>query len=186
MTTDPRAASWIDQHVAAAPLDAELAGAGDEWTLTMRRVFSHSPDCVWSMLTDPRHLVRWSPVVPDRALTSVGAAQSCEVPGQVPIDSTVLQCEAPRLLAHRWGPSILRWTLRQVPDGTQLTLEHQFAQPDQAPIYGAGWHICLAVLTALDDGLDVPRVVGPESFDHGWHDLRDRYARSLTPSTRGT
>lgn len=161
--------------------DAELVEQDSGWTLTMRRVLTHRPEQVWPMLTDPRQLARWSPIVPNCPLTSVGPAASRETPETAPVDTEVLECQAPSLLVHRWGPStLLRWTLRPVPDGTRLTLAQTFTEPGQAPIYSAGWHICVAVLTATDDGLDVPRVVGQDALQHGWEQLRDDYSATLT------
>ncbi|MEJ7648096.1 MAG: SRPBCC domain-containing protein [Nakamurella sp.] len=169
------------ERIAAAPTDAELSEHDGTWVLTVRRVLAHPPSEVWPMLTDPAQLVRWSPIVPDRVLDSAGPALSRESPDAEPVDVEVLQCRVPDELVHRWGSNVLRWRLRAVPDGTHLTLEQSFGDRTEAPLYGAGWQVCLGVLGLLDDGVDAPRVVGPESLQYGWERVRDQYAALFTP-----
>jgi hypothetical protein len=41
-----------------------------------------------------------------------------------------------------------------------LVLIHTFDQPEEAPDYASGWHLCLGALIARLDGHDVPPVVG--------------------------
>src|SRR5262245_59434325 len=142
----------------------------------MQRDLRHPSKRVWPYLTEPGLLARWSPVVPDRALASVGPAASREAPGQDPVDAEVLLSDPPRELVHRWGGHLLRWTLAPTPTGSRLTLEHTFDEPSGHGSYGAGWHLCLAVLVLVLDGHRVERVVGRRALDYGWAELNDRYA----------
>jgi uncharacterized protein YndB with AHSA1/START domain len=169
----------IIAQIAAQPVHAALARAGGRWVLTMTRDLRQPPELVWPMLTEPAQLSRWSPVVPDRPLASAGPAVSHETPGQPGVDVTVLACDPPRELVHRWGDHLLRWALTPVPGGSRLTLEQTFGAPDDAAMYAAGWHLCLAVLEVLDAGHDVSRVVGERARDYGWAELRDRYQAVL-------
>ena len=173
-TTGPLAA-----QIEADPVRASLAEAAGRWVLTMTRDLRQPPERVWPMLTEPAQLSRWSPVVPDRPLASAGPAVSHETPGQPGVDVTVLSCDPPRELVHRWGGHLLRWALEPVPGGSRLTLEQTFGAPDDAAMYAAGWHLCLAVLEVLDAGHDVSRVVGERARDYGWAELRDRYQAVL-------
>jgi hypothetical protein len=63
--------------------------------------------------------------------------------------------------------------------GSRLTLEHTFEERPDSGMFATGWHICLAVLTAVLDGHDVNRVVGSRASDYGWSALRDRYDKNL-------
>ncbi len=65
-------------------------------------------------------------------------------------------------------------------DGVRLVLVHTFDEPNEAPEYGAGWHLCLSALTARLDGRDVPPVAGEAAREHGWEDLRAKYAEILS------
>jgi uncharacterized protein YndB with AHSA1/START domain len=177
--TDPLAA-----QIAAHPpvLDgggAGLSQAGGRWVLTMTRELAHPPERVWPMLTEPGQLSRWSPVVPDRPLTSAGPAVSRETAAGPATDVTVLSCDPPRELVHRWGDHLLRWVLAPVPGGSRLTLEQTFDGDGDAAVYAAGWHLCLAVLIVVDGGQDADRIVGERARDYGWAELRDRYQASL-------
>ena len=113
----------------------------------MVRELRHPVDRVWPKLTEPDQLGTWSPVVPDRSLSSVGPATSHETPGDPSVDTEVLVCDAPRELVHRWGRHLLRWTLAPTPNGSRLMLEHTFDERGDVRMYAAGWHICLSALT---------------------------------------
>lgn len=174
-TKDPNITAAID----AEPVAAELESGPEGRTLIMERRLDHPVEKVWTMLTDPAQLHRWSPVVPDRPLDSVGPATTRENPADEAQDAEVLEVSAPTLLVHRWGPHRLTWRLEEQGEGTRLRLEHRFADPAEAPSFGAGWHVCLGGLTAALDHAEVGRAVGPLALDYGWQDLHQRYAELL-------
>ncbi|GAA2110822.1 hypothetical protein GCM10009841_33160 [Microlunatus panaciterrae] len=66
-----------------------------------------------------------------------------------------------------------------VPTGTELTLQHTVAQPDDAASTAAGWHLCLAVAEELLGGRQVGPIIGRAALDHGWQQLRDEYQTNL-------
>ena len=113
-----------------------------------------------------------------------GPATSRETPEQDPVDAEVLVADPPRELVHRWGGHLLRWTLAPTAAGCRLTLEHTFDRPAERGSYGAGWHLCLAVLALALDGQDVERVVGQRALDYGWRELNDRYESALAAAAR--
>jgi uncharacterized protein YndB with AHSA1/START domain len=104
----------------------------------MTRTLRHPRERVWAYLTDPRLLSEWSPLVPDRPLTSVGPATARETPEHSPFDAEVLVSDPPRELVHRWGGQVLRCTLAPTPTGSQLTLQHTFDDRNENGSYGAG------------------------------------------------
>jgi uncharacterized protein YndB with AHSA1/START domain len=191
MTTKPPHPVRIDPVVAAIveqqPTEARVSYVGGLWVLTMTRELPHAVERVWSKLTEPEELRKWSPVVPDRALISVGPAIAREHPDSDALDAEVLVSDRPRELAHRWGPHVLRWTLAPTEGGCRLTLEQTFDGPSERGLFAAGWHICLAVLTALLEGREVERVVGSRASDYGWQSLEARYRATLelTHEVRG-
>jgi uncharacterized protein YndB with AHSA1/START domain len=145
----------------------------------MTRELRHPVDRVWRKLTEPGELSRWSPLVPDRPLTSVGPATSRESAQDQGVDTEVLACDPPRELVHRWGGHLLRWTLTPTSAGSRLTLAQTFDVRDDCGKYGAGWHICLAVLVTSLDGHEIDRVVGSRAYDYGWSALREEYGARL-------
>jgi len=112
--TDDRITSALD----AQPPEGTLAEVDGAWVLTMTREYPHPPEKLWAMLTDPALLARWSPVVPDRPLDTVGPARAQESPDMPEVDAEVVACEPARLLVHRWGSQLLRWTLTPTATGT--------------------------------------------------------------------
>ncbi|MGO3210945.1 MULTISPECIES: hypothetical protein [unclassified Brachybacterium] len=164
-------ASDIDQRIAALPvavdltedaviLEVDLAGTGEQ---------------IWAHLTDPELLATWSPIVPERPLNQVGPVLSRETPEADPVAVDVLATAGDHALSHRWGDDVLEWLI----DEARLTLLMKLADPQLAPTYLAGWQVCLAVLDARLEGLDQERIVGRDALDHGWEQLRDRYAQEL-------
>ena len=175
MTDHPQ--SPRDEVIAAqvqAPMEVLLELDEDRWTLVMRRRFPHAPQRLWAMLTEPARLARWSPIVPDRPLTEPGPATCRENPGDDPIDAEVLACDAPRLLVHRWGPDLLRWTLTLDGDHTVLELRHTTGERPAAALLAAGWQVCLGRLAAEDDS-GRERPTGRRAMAYGWQELHDRY-----------
>jgi uncharacterized protein YndB with AHSA1/START domain len=172
-------AASIDPIVVAnierEPAEATLSTVDGRFVLRMRRLLGHDVERVWAKLTEPEELRKWSPIVSDRALSSPGPAAARESPDDPPVDVEVLTSDRPRELVHRWGDDVIRWTLTQTADGCLLTLEQTFSERSMCGSYGAGWHICLAVLTAVLDGEAVERVVGARATDYGWRELESRY-----------
>lgn len=166
--------------VAQQSTDATVIHVGGRWVLRMIREFPHDVDRVWSKLTEPDELRTWSPVVPNRPLTSVGPATARESPDREAVDAEVLVSDRPRELFHRWGPHLLRWTLKPTAGGCRLTLEHTFDERGDRGSFAAGWHLCLAVLSAVLDSHDVERVVGSRALAYDWGSLEARYRASLT------
>jgi uncharacterized protein YndB with AHSA1/START domain len=160
---------------------ASVAPDGDRWSLIFVRDLRHPPVAVWAALTDPARLDRWAPFIPARDLSTTGDTTLTMVDGpdrtEVPV--TVRRAQPPVLLEYTWGGDLLRWELAGTDDGTRLTLRHLFAERDEAPMYAAGWHLCVAVLARLLAGDPVGVIRGRDAAAHGWEDLRAGYARAL-------
>src|SRR5688572_15364854 len=60
--------SHLPEHVAAASFVANPP----RWTLRLQRTFAQDRTAVWRAITDPDALAQWTPIRPDRALTSPG------------------------------------------------------------------------------------------------------------------
>ena len=161
------------------PLQGTLENLDGAWVLTLVRDFEHPPEKVWPWLTDPDRLRRWSPIVPDRPLDSVGPRQVRETPDSDPMAGDVIAVDPPRELVHRWGDDVVRWRLSPTATGCVLTLEQSMRDRDPAAMNAAGWHLCLDVLDGTLAGAEPARVVGEAALDHGWESLRDDYAELL-------
>ena len=159
----------------AKDVQYELNRAGDGWELTLGRHFNHAPERLWTMITDPAQLAKWSPIVPDRPLTSAGPAVSRENPDDDPVAADVIEADPPRLLVHRWGSDELRWLISPDGAGSLLELRQRFVSREMAGSYGAGWRICLGTLAVQDDGDMHERVVGQRAMAYDWVMYRERF-----------
>lgn len=164
-------ASDIDQRIADLPVAVDLT----EDAVILEVDLSGTAEQIWAHVTDPELLATWSPIVPERPLTEIGPMLSRESPDADPVTTDVLATAGDHALSHRWGDDVLEWLV----DEARLTLMMKVAAPQYAPTYLAGWQVCLAVLDARLEGLDQARIVGREALEHGWEELRARYAEEL-------
>ncbi|MDN5687769.1 MAG: hypothetical protein L0G94_14020 [Brachybacterium sp.] len=164
-------ASDIDQRIADLPVAVDVT----EDAVILEVDLSGTAEQIWAHVTDPELLATWSPIVPERPLTEVGPVLSRESPDADPVTTDVLATAGDHALSHRWGEDVLEWLV----DEARLTLMMKVAAPQYAPTYLAGWQVCLAVLDARLEGLDQARIVGREALEHGWEELRARYAEEL-------
>ncbi|HEY2794908.1 MAG TPA: SRPBCC family protein [Micromonosporaceae bacterium] len=169
----------IMNSIETSPVAATLARVDGRWVLTMQRDLAYPPERVWRMLTDPDRLALWSPIVPDRPLTSPGPAVARENPGMPSVDAEVLVADPPRELVHRWDTHLLRWRLEPTATGTRLTLADTLDEFADGSRNGAGWHICLAALAVNLDDDGTGRVVGMDAMAYGWEKLNDAYAAAF-------
>lgn len=157
------------------------AGA-DGWTLAFVRDLRHSPEAVWSALTDPARLGEWAPYTANRDLGSVGEVTLTMIDGDSAeeVPSKVTRAERPELLEHTFGTDVLRWELAATGSGTRLTLRHTVGDRDWLPKVAAGWHICLDVAERMLDGRLIGAIRGQEAMQYGWEELRTAYADRLS------
>jgi len=161
---------------------ASIDKSDDNWTLILVRDLRHSPDKVWSALTDPAQLSQWAPFEADGSLGSTGSTVKLTTVG-APVaqvsETTIRRADAPRILEYNWGGQDIRWELEAQGEGTRLTLWHNIDRRFIA-MGAAGWHICLDVMNLYLGGSPVGRIVGSDAlkFD-GWHRLNREYAEQF-------
>ncbi|HJC68304.1 hypothetical protein [Brachybacterium sp. EE-P12] len=164
-------ASSIDRRIAELPVAVDLT----EEAVILEVDLAGTGEQIWAHLTDPALLATWSPIVPESPLTEVGPVLARENPGEDPVAADVLATAGDHALSHRWGDDVLEWLV----DEARLTLMMKLAEPQHAPAHLAGWQVCLAVLDARLDGEEQERIVGRDALEHGWEQLRARFAEEL-------
>lgn len=190
-TPGPASPADIDARIRDLPLEVSTTQDPDGVPILVLGLrLPAAPEHLWEAITDPARLARWSPIVPDRPLTSVGPALTLETPDENSVAADVRSVDERNALSHRWEDDELTWTLSTeprevtggyaaVPRTTHLELRTLMFRPELAPSYAAGWQVCLAVLEAQLEGLDQERIVGQDALDHGWGALHEHYARVL-------
>ncbi|WP_299042887.1 SRPBCC domain-containing protein [uncultured Tateyamaria sp.] len=122
-------------------------------TTLQKTIFLKAPrQLVWEYLTQPEHLAKWfhapkTPMAEGQALEMFGTTS-----GDLLIWGTVVKADAPDYLEYTFtvGPmgdavSTVKWTLSDVPGGTQLSLVHEGLPQGEA---------AFSLTLALDKGWD--------------------------------
>jgi len=171
-----------DQYTPGPAAGARILKDGENWTLVLVRDLRHSPEKVWSALTDPVQLHEWAPFDADRSMGTVGTTVQLTTfgaPQQHVTETKVTRAEAPKLLEYNWGGGNIRWELEPAGNGTRLTL---WANIDRRYIAmgAAGWHVCLDVMDHLLGGDRIGRIAGVEAMKfEGWQRLNKEYSKQF-------
>jgi uncharacterized protein YndB with AHSA1/START domain len=119
--------------------------------VVMERVYPFTPEQVWAALADSRALSEW--LMENDFQPYVGHRFQFRTNPQWGFDG-IVRCEViavdkPRRLAYTWQggpmkkPTTVTWTLRPVPEGTHLRLEHTgfegLAGVSFSLLLGSGW-----------------------------------------------
>lgn len=161
---------------------ARIQKHGENWTLVLVRQLRHSPQTVWSALTDAAQLREWAPFDADANLGIAGTTVKLSTVGTpVPMisETVIKRAVEPKVLEFRWGDGDLRWELEDFDGGTRLTLWHNIDRR-YISMGAAGWHICFDVLDQALNGTPIGRIVGPETMKfEGWQRLNAEYAKQF-------
>lgn len=133
------------------------------------------PQTIWSFISEPAELAKWSPIVPDRPLTEVGPATTRESAEFDALPADVISVEPGHELVHRWGDDTITWRI----SGDRLDCINVLAIPEMASYNAAGWQVCFAVLAAILEGEEQERLVGARAKEYGWSQLQQRYEREF-------
>jgi uncharacterized protein YndB with AHSA1/START domain len=126
------------------------------------RTYPHPVDRVWRAVTEPAELVRWFPSSVELEPRVGGTVRFSGDPYLAGMTGVVLTWDPPHRLAFSWGPDELHFSLEAAGGGCRLTLINVLDDRSTAARNAGGWHVCLAELVKLLDG--VPSR-GPHSED---------------------
>lgn len=164
---------------------ARIQKDGGNWTLVLVRQLRHSPQKVWSALTDPVQLREWAPFDADENLGIAGTKvklNTVGTPAPMVSETIIKRAVEPKILEFRWGDGDLRWELEDFGGGTRLTLWHNIDRR-YISMGAAGWHICFDVMDQALNGAPIGRLVGPETMKfEGWQRLNAEYAKHFDTS----
>jgi uncharacterized protein YndB with AHSA1/START domain len=161
---------------------ARIRKDGEKWTLVLVRDLRHSPETVWTALTDPAHLREWAPFDADGTLGTAGATVKLTTVGAPALHVTearVTRADAPKVLVYNWGDSDIKWELEEAGGGTRLTLWTSIPRA-YISMGAAGWHVCFDVLDRHLSGTPIGRIVGPDALKlDGWQRLHAEYTKQF-------
>lgn len=129
------------------------------WRLRFRRELRYPRTTVWRAVTEPDQLAEWFPSTIEGERRT-GAELRFTFPDSAavdPIPGRMVELRAPECLEFSWGADLIRIELRELPDGTELTLFDTIEDVGKGARDGAGWHTCLDALAESLAGGPEPR-----------------------------
>lgn len=141
----------------AEPGPATIVPKGERTEVRLERFIEHDRDTVWAMLTRADCLPNW--LAPGAMDLRVGGRVEIDfVDSGTVIDSTIRECDPPRLLAYSWSHGDeperpLYWELEAVAGGTHLILILQMPAGEDVAKAAAGWDSHLEMLLAALEGV---------------------------------
>ncbi len=155
-------------------MDASFTKDGPQYTVRFERQLAHSREKVWRVLTKPEMLKQWFPQEVEGEWI-VGAKLRFVMKTE-DFHGEVLEVVPLRLLAYRWGESVLRCELIAEGDACRLIFSESFEDGSIAARDAAGWEMCLSNLEAVL----VERT--PTEFEmDAWRVLFNRYVAKFEP-----
>jgi len=174
--------SSIETYTPGPANAAHIEKDADKWKLVVVKELRHSPDKVWSALTDPTQLREWAPFDATGNLGTVGATLKLSTygaPAEHTCETKVTRADAPHALEYKWGDFDMRWQLEPTEKGTRLTLWTNIPKAYIA-MGAAGWQVCFDVLDLLLDGTPIGRLSGPDAMKfEGWQRLHKEYSEKF-------
>jgi uncharacterized protein YndB with AHSA1/START domain len=168
----------MTEHRDAALDYGSLHQLDDErWQLRFTRVLPHSRTKVWRAITEPEHLADWFPTTIEGERVAGAALRfSFENLDLPPFDGEMIEFVPEAVIEFRWGTDLIRIELRDVPAGTELSLNDTLGEHGKAARDGAGWHTCLdALASSLQPDSD------PRATRGRWAEVHPRYIADFGP-----
>jgi uncharacterized protein YndB with AHSA1/START domain len=163
------------QYTPGPASGAQVQKNGEKWTLVLVRELRHSPEKVWSALTEPAQLREWAPFDTDANLSTIGTVKLTWVGSPQALEMDVTRADAPRLLEY----GDIRWELEPLGGGTRLTLWHSIDRRFIS-MGAAGWHIAFDSLDSFLAGEPIGRIAGPNAMKfEGWQRLNAEYGKQF-------
>jgi uncharacterized protein YndB with AHSA1/START domain len=149
-----------------------LSSNGTTRSVRFVRAFDVSAGELWDAITDPKRIAPWMRTEEMLFEPHVGGKVRYRWGGNDESIGTVKVFEPPHAVEYTWKEgsesSTVRFELRSLAAGVELTLHHWNLSPDRAAGVGAGWHAHLEYLGAVlrDEAFD---------FDQRFNELLPGY-----------
>lgn len=152
---------------------ASIEKVGNIYTARFERHYKHSVEEVWSWLTDNDKLPKWFSELRVDELRKGGVIKFDMQDGTYE-DLTILELKMNSILEYTWGEDVVRFELKQEPEGCCLVLIEKINTiTNHTPKDLAGWHVCLEVINTLLDGRTI------ESREDTWKIWYENYIQAI-------
>jgi uncharacterized protein YndB with AHSA1/START domain len=140
---------------------------GDYATIVFKRMLDHTPDHIWSAITEPDELKEWLMATATIDARSGGSIEMISGPGQYRSTGKILTWDPPKVFEYEWkvGPApemprgedaVFRYELTPVGSGTLLTVEYRRITKATSVGFAPGTHVLLDRLQAQLDQRPLP------------------------------
>jgi uncharacterized protein YndB with AHSA1/START domain len=130
---------------------------------------------VWRAITEPENLAYWFPTTIEGERAAGARLRFAFSAGEAPpFEGEMTTYEPLSLMEFRWGSDLVRFELRPVEQGTELTLLDTLDELGKAARDGTGWHTSL---DALERGLR-GEAKARDALGR-WHELHSHYVESF-------
>lgn len=153
--------------MATIPNAGDVIIEGDTATLVFTRMLHFPPEAVWAAITDPAQLRQWFMTTASIDGRPGGAVDLVSGPSRFHVTGTILAWEPPRLFEHEWNvaardelpggeQATVRWELRPMTEGTELTVSYKRLSRNTALGFAPGMHAFLDRLETQLAGTTLP------------------------------
>ncbi len=163
-------------------MDARIDKDGSQLLLRVERRLRHPPAKVWRVLTERELLKQWFPSDVEGEWR-VGAELRFEfLHGEgeglteEQMRGEVLEVEVGRLLAFRWGDSVIRCEIEADGDGSIFRLSETLIDASWGARNAAGWEMCIENMELLFQGASIAKF----AWDV-WRPKFRRYKKKFEP-----
>ncbi len=168
-------------------------------TIRKERFYPHSPEDVWTAISDPHALAEWLEPNDHKAVVGHKFSFRCDpgICGSGIAECEVIEADPPKRLVWRWvhvvnvekqqysEPMTIEWTLTPTEGGTLLALEHNGAEKVgwlTRNLMRMGWGMMMdklitRVLDHVDGGVFSPGAIPLEKRYYKCETVPDHYVR---------
>lgn len=125
------------------------------YVLTFERIYPFSPEEVFRYLTEPEYFTQWYPFATGEMEFRVGGKLKFNDGEGTVYEAVITEFNPPHSFCFREIDDLLEMRLLETEEGSTLTFNHTFDDPEMAMYTAAGWHRCLDVLGQLIHGQPV-------------------------------
>ncbi|EFV75319.1 SRPBCC family protein [Cytobacillus pseudoceanisediminis] len=129
-----------------------LHESNGSYALRFERFFSHNPEDVFLVITNPNSFSQWYPFAKGEMDLRLGGKIAFDDGEGTTYEGIITELEKPYLLGFREVDDLINISLQEEGKGCRMIFTHTFKDDSWAVNTAAGWHRCLDVLVQIVNG----------------------------------
>ena len=123
-----------------------LHDSNGRYALRFERFFTHNPEEVFRIITNPIDFSQWYPFATGEMDLRIGGKIDFDDGEGTTYSATITELQKPNLFGFREVDDLINISLQEEDKGCQMIFTHTFDDDSWAVNTAAGWHRCLDVL----------------------------------------